>query len=153
MLERETSVWIEDIALDPELPRNQLVRELGLRGAFGFPVKLEGRVEAVLEFFADRELAEDQSLLAVMQNVGAQLTTVLERKRAQDKQEQQALEAQVLHDVAEMASDADSFDQALEVVLERMCDLARLPIGHVYRRNQDDGDLAEIGGLLAGQDA
>ncbi len=85
VLQTEGVVWIEDVTEDPNFPRNKLASELGVRGACGFPVKLAGRVEAVLEFFSDHPVSEDQSLLALLQNVGVQLGSVLERKRRQDE--------------------------------------------------------------------
>jgi hypothetical protein len=52
--------WIKNVEVDPNFPRTKLAENLGVKGAFGFPVKVGGDVVAVLEFFADTEMAPDQ---------------------------------------------------------------------------------------------
>ena len=74
--------WIANVEVDPNFPRNKLVNPLGVKGAFGFPVKVDRDVVAVLEFFADTQMAPDQSLLVIIDHLGEQLGRVFERKRA-----------------------------------------------------------------------
>ena len=79
------SAWIPDINKDTNFPRKKLAADLGVRGAFGFPVLARGDVVAVLEFFSSNIEEPDQELLTVMSNVGAQLGQVVERKRAEQE--------------------------------------------------------------------
>lgn len=44
--------------------------------------KVDRDVVAVLEFFADTQMAPDQSLLVIIDHLGEQLGRVFERKRA-----------------------------------------------------------------------
>ena len=75
--------WIEDLIVDTNFPRNQLANNLGLCSAFGFPVKLGQNTWAVLEFFSEQPEAEDPDLMNMAVNLGAQLSSVLERNRFQ----------------------------------------------------------------------
>jgi NO-binding membrane sensor protein with MHYT domain/signal transduction histidine kinase len=75
--------WIRDLLLESESPR--AAADLDVRGAFGFPVLVQGEVVAVLEFFSHRVEEPDVELLSVMSNVGAQLGQVVERTRAQQE--------------------------------------------------------------------
>lgn len=77
--------WIRDVREDTSFRRKSLAAELAVRGAFGFPVLVQGKVVAVLEFFSHRVEEPDNELLQVMANVGAQLGQVLERTRAQQE--------------------------------------------------------------------
>ena len=77
--------WITNVQTDPNFPRNKLAQDLGVKGAFGFPVKISGEVVAVLEFFADQEVSPDKNLMQTIRNVGEQLSRVFERKRAEEK--------------------------------------------------------------------
>ena len=43
--------WITDVTKDRNFPRAQMATELGVKGAFGFPVLVGKDVVAVLEFF------------------------------------------------------------------------------------------------------
>jgi PAS domain S-box-containing protein len=75
--------WIEDLLADTNFPRNQLANNLGLCSAFGFPVKIGQNTWAVLEFFSEKPETEDPDLMNMAVNLGAQLSSVLERNRFQ----------------------------------------------------------------------
>ncbi len=59
--------------------RARVAREAGLRSAFAVPVKVHGRVRAVLEFADNEPLAADDRLVEVFAHVGDQLGRVAER--------------------------------------------------------------------------
>ena len=46
--------WIPDVQRDKNFPRNKLAKDIGVRAAFGFPIKTGSKTVAVLEFFSDR---------------------------------------------------------------------------------------------------
>lgn len=73
--------WITNVQLDRSFLRNRELADLGVKGAFGFPVKIGDDVVAVLEFFAKEEMYADKNLIAVLRNVGEQLGRVFERRR------------------------------------------------------------------------
>lgn len=82
VLERRRAVWIMNLAQEPAFVRSDAAVTSGLRAAFAFPVWLGDEVAGVLEFFARRPVAPDDSLLDVMAHVGTQLGRVIERARA-----------------------------------------------------------------------
>jgi PAS domain S-box-containing protein len=86
-------VWIENIKEDKNFPRNKLAKNLNVVSAVGFPVKISGKTVAVLEFFIDREMPSDESLMQVMVNVGDQLSRVFERIRGAEALEKARIEA------------------------------------------------------------
>lgn len=47
-------VWIADVQADENFTRNRQARDIGVRGAFGLPVKIGAETAAVLEFFPVR---------------------------------------------------------------------------------------------------
>ena len=57
--------WITDVTKDRNFPRAQMATELGVKGAFGFPVLVGKDVVAVLEFFSDRAVEPHEALLDV----------------------------------------------------------------------------------------
>ncbi len=83
--------WVMDIAHDANFVRAGVAERVGLQAAFAFPVLLGSEVTAVLEFFANRVLEPDETLLHLMAQVGTQLGRVAERKRAEDRLMQDAL--------------------------------------------------------------
>ena len=93
-------VWIRDVTQDPTFLMGS-VDDIGLRGAFGFPVKVRNEPVAVLEFFTTQELEPDANLLRVARILGEQVGRVIERQRAAE-----ALQSAKL--AAEAASNAKS---------------------------------------------
>ncbi len=77
--------WIVDVTVDPNFPRAKLADDIGVRGAFAFPVIATGEIVAVLEFF-DRDPAKpDELLMATVGHIGGQLGRVAERTTAQNE--------------------------------------------------------------------
>jgi len=79
----EKPCWIMDVTTDPNFPRAKAAANLGVKGAFGFPVLTDGRVVAVLEFFTKEPQEPDDVLLAAMEQIGIQLGQVFARKKSE----------------------------------------------------------------------
>jgi diguanylate cyclase (GGDEF)-like protein len=101
------------ISVDPHgaLQRGQVAHAAGLRQVMAFPVIVEAKAAAVLEFFAPH-LEVDERLRALMGNVASQLGHVIERANAASR-----LSHQALHDhltgLPNRALFADRLSQAL----------------------------------------
>ncbi len=76
--------WIVDVIQDDNFLRGKRVENLGVQGAFGFPIKLNNKTVAVLEFFSFQSLEPDQEILDVAETLGEQLSNVLERQQTQE---------------------------------------------------------------------
>jgi GAF domain-containing protein len=61
---------------DPLFRRSRVALTAGLRAAVGCPVLLDGRVVAVLEFFAPRHLEDDPHLIDFLDDVAGTLSGV-----------------------------------------------------------------------------
>ena len=85
-------MWIVDVQKDDNFPRNKAAQDIGVRGAFGLPIKISTETVAVLEFFTSEALEADPDILDVMRMVGFQVGRVLERERARTSLIQQAEE-------------------------------------------------------------
>jgi len=81
VLESGKPAWIKDVRFDDNFPRAKAARDIGVRGAFGFPVLAGEEVVAVLEFFSDVPADPDLPLLETMAHIGGQLGRVIERQR------------------------------------------------------------------------
>jgi PAS domain S-box-containing protein len=75
--------WIADMTEAPNMPRAKLIRDIGVRAGFAFPVQVGVEVVAVLEFFAPEAIAPDAALLDLMAHVGTELSRVVERARGE----------------------------------------------------------------------
>ncbi|MDP8916368.1 MAG: PAS domain S-box protein [Pseudomonadota bacterium] len=78
--------WVADVAEDPGFVRGQGVDDLGIKAAFGFPIKSRGQVIAVLEFFSATRADPDPDLMTAVRTMGEQVGRVLERKKLDEQQ-------------------------------------------------------------------
>ena len=93
--------WVNDVTKDTNFPRAKHAENIGVKGAFCFPVWVGNKVAAILEFYTPELVEPDKQLLEVMANVGTQLGRVIERKQAEE-------ELAVAKEQAEFASHAKS---------------------------------------------
>ncbi|HZN11426.1 MAG TPA: ATP-binding protein, partial [Blastocatellia bacterium] len=77
--------WIEDVTLDPNFPRGNDARGVGLKAALGIPILSGDEVMAVVEFFMRKPRREDKRLVKVIAAVAAELGLVIGRKRAEEE--------------------------------------------------------------------
>jgi GAF domain-containing protein len=77
------SVWLRDAPEDDNFPRAEWARKAGLHAACGFPVRVDGRVVAVIEFFTADVRPPDGDLMELMTAVGGQVGQFIERKQAE----------------------------------------------------------------------
>jgi GAF domain-containing protein len=76
-------LWVMDVTRDHDFPRSEAATDVGVKGAFAFPVLTLAGVVAVLEFFTSEPKEPDELLLKGMAQVGIQLGHAFERKRAE----------------------------------------------------------------------
>ena len=106
----ETSepAWIDDVAVDRNFPRGRSATEAGLHSGFAFPVKVEGEVIGVLEFFTRSLLKRDDKLLEMMSTVGSEIGHFIQRRRAERDLRDHATELEAAKQRAEQADKAKS---------------------------------------------
>jgi PAS domain S-box-containing protein len=77
--------WIDNVSVDKNFPRAPVAMREGLRGAFGFPIKLGEDVLGVVEFFSPEVRMPDDELLKLVAGIGGQIGQFTERKRAEER--------------------------------------------------------------------
>lgn len=79
-------LWIMDVTQDANFPRAKAATDIGVKGAFGFPLLVGREVYGVLEFFSSVPKEPDEALLQTMAHIGTQLGRVFERLRRVEKE-------------------------------------------------------------------
>ncbi len=77
-------VWVDDVAVDTNLPRAALAGQVGVHSALGFPIRVDRRVTGVLEFFSGEARPADRDLLQMFDAVGTQIGHYIERRETDE---------------------------------------------------------------------
>lgn len=78
-------VWLVDVPDSENFVRRDEARASEIASACAFPICVGEEVVAVFEFFSERALPPDPSLLALLPQVGIHLGHTIERKRAEER--------------------------------------------------------------------
>jgi len=76
--------WFTDVETNPNFPRAHVPGGVGIKSAFGFPIKSHGRIIAILEFFSHIAAEVDPDVLLMVRSIGLQVGRVFERRRAEE---------------------------------------------------------------------
>ena len=80
-------LWLANLSSDDNLPRIRACPESGLNACFGLPVKIGGKIAAILEFFTCQPIEREDELIPFLRLLAAQVGRVLERQHALIKQQ------------------------------------------------------------------
>ena len=113
--------WIIDVSKDPNFPRANQARDIGVKAGFAFPVLVGKEIVGVMEFFSSHAAEPDRKMLDIMEQIGTQLGRVIERKRAEEDQQrlldslkERVKELTALYGVANLVSTSKSMKEILQ---------------------------------------
>jgi PAS domain S-box-containing protein len=123
ILGQKKPFWIEDMQAVDTRARIWLLKQVGMRCAFAFPVVVGGDVVAVLEFFGEEPRPADELLLANIGNVGSQLARVIEREHASTALHESERHMRATFDNAAVGIAHTAIDSRFLRVNDKFCEL------------------------------
>jgi PAS domain S-box-containing protein len=79
VLEKDCAIWLEKLPLQADCERNTAAHAAGIISGAAFPVRSNGKIIAVLEFYSHRSMQHEPELIDVMTAICTQLAHVMER--------------------------------------------------------------------------
>lgn len=133
--------WIEDVHEDPNFPRAEQATEIGVHGAFAFPVLVGDEVVGVLEFYATDPEIPDEELIEVVEPIGIQLGRVVERIRS--RRQLEAREHELQQQTKQLERSRENWREFGYAISHDLKEPVRTIASHLQlldRRNVDDLD-------------
>ena len=81
--------WINDVTRDDNFPRAAAAAEAGLRGAFAFPLRAQGKITGVLELFSPAIAQPDEDLFQMVEAIGSQIGLFIHRQQIEEELQRQ----------------------------------------------------------------
>lgn len=78
-------VWMDNVSTDPNFPRALPSIEFRIHNAFAFPLKVDGKIVAIFEFFSFDHKPEDENLMQLMSIISNQISLFIDRLQALEK--------------------------------------------------------------------
>ncbi len=115
--------WIIDVTEDLNFPRANQAKDIGVKAGFAFPILIGREIVGVMEFFSTKAVEPDRKMLGIMAQVGTQLGRVIERKRAEEGQQEllnslreRVKELTAMYGVAKLVSASQDMRDVLDKV-------------------------------------
>ena len=81
----DNPVWLEEIAIDADVPRKDAAACCGLQSAVAFPIRTGDTTLGVIEFLWSSRKERDEALLITLHMIGLQIGQLMERLEAERK--------------------------------------------------------------------
>jgi GAF domain-containing protein len=78
---RGSPLIIPELSRDPFFLRRLSAEAVGLKSALAFPIVVQSRIVAVLEFFSEKTIEPEETLYETMSDFGVQIGQIIEQKK------------------------------------------------------------------------
>ncbi|MEA5568225.1 response regulator [Anabaena sp. UHCC 0399] len=143
-------IWLTDVANDISFLRNKVAAQVGLHGAFGFPIRNGQNILGVITCFNHKIQQYDQDLAKIMNSIGQQVGQFIQRKQSEKELQRQNRRSQLLADVTLKIRESLQIEEILEISVKELQKLLQADRVLIFRLELDDSVIAVQEALLPG---
>ncbi|MHC5858582.1 GAF domain-containing protein [Nostoc sp.] len=143
-------VWIADIAKDINFPNFKIAAKVGLRAAFGFPIRSDHKILGVITCF-NREIHQpDQDLVKTMNYIGEQVGQFIQRKQAEEEIQRQNLRSQLFTEITLKIRQSLKIEEILQITVEEVQKILQTDRVLIYQFLPDESGTTVTEAVVSG---
>ncbi|WP_413199085.1 GAF domain-containing protein [Nostoc piscinale] len=134
-------VWFTDVANNYRFLRHELANQMGLHGAFGFPIRSEHKIFGVITCFSQQIQQYDQELGKILNSIGEQVGQFIQRKKAEEELQRQNLRSQLLTEITLKIRQSLEIAEILEITakeVQKILQTDRVLISQISSHGSDN---------------
>ncbi|WP_224095423.1 GAF domain-containing protein [Nostoc sp. MS1] len=113
-------IWLVDVVDDNSFLRSEIAAQVGLHGAFGFPIRNGQKVLGVITCFSHKIQQYDPDLVKIMNSIGQQVGQFIQRKQSEQELQRQYRRSQLLANVALKIRESLQIEEILEISVKEV---------------------------------
>ncbi|MCF4966563.1 GAF domain-containing protein [Nostoc sp. CMAA1605] len=113
-------IWLVDVVDDDSFLRHEMAAQVGLHGAFGFPIRNGQKVLGVITCFSHKIQQYDPDLVKIMNSIGQQVGQFIQRKQSEQELQRQDRRLQLLGNVALKIRESLQIEEILEISVKEV---------------------------------
>ncbi|MDZ8053230.1 MAG: GAF domain-containing protein [Aulosira sp. ZfuVER01] len=130
-------VWLIDVVSDINFLRNQIAQQIGLHGAFGFPIRSEKKILGVITCFSHQIQQYDQDLAKIMNSIGELVGQFIQRKQAKEELQRQNLRSQLFTEITLKIRQSLQIEEILQITVTEVQKILQTDRVLIYQLSPD----------------
>jgi hypothetical protein len=143
-------VWIPDVVNDLSFIRAKVAAQVGLHGAFGFPIHIGHKILGVITCFSREVQPLDQDLVKMMNSIGDQVGQFLKRKQAEEELQRQNLRSQLFTEITLKIRQSLQIEEILQTTVTEVQEILQTDRVLIYQLLPDGSQTLVIEAVVAG---
>ncbi|MEH2281728.1 MAG: GAF domain-containing protein [Nostoc sp.] len=144
------AVWIADIVKEINFPNFKIAAQVGLRAAFGFPIRSGNKILGVITCFNREIQPSDQDLVKMMNSIGEQVGQFIQRKQAEEEIQRQNLRSQLFTEITLKIRQSLQIEEILQITVEEVQKILQTDRVLIYQLMPDQSANTVIEAVVSG---
>ncbi|MBW4687255.1 MAG: response regulator [Komarekiella atlantica HA4396-MV6] len=143
-------IWIVDVVKDFNFPRAKIAAQIGLHGAFGFPIQSGNKILGVITCFSNEIQQPDPDLIKMINSIGEQVGQFIQRKQAEEEIQRQNLRSQLFTEITLKIRQSLQIEEILQITVKEVQKILQTDRVLIYQLLPDGSQTNIIEAVVSG---